>query len=355
MYLFVTHCERFASANLFSVFRTQSILLRVMVVETLARYIYAFSHLRVDRSKTRTLGVAPHKPVLLLSVIQAFEQQLLTDSHIPIIPELVGLFKSNWLALVKTNHQMRFALPFYHLQSEGFWQLVANPGYETWLASSTSLSGFSGLTAAVAYARIDEDLYRLLRDPQGREALRIALLTVWFPEANTQVLYPTDYLDTLAEQMREESGPAYRTQMEQLQVELDKEAYQEEVFLRGGVFRREVSRLYGYACCISGLRVDATFPIAMIDACHIVPFSESHDNTVTNGIALCPTLHRAFDRGLISLTDQYEVLVSDRFTERASTHAIRPFAGKRIMLPTESMYPPDPKNLAWHRERVFQK
>ncbi|MFC4198185.1 HNH endonuclease [Pedobacter jamesrossensis] len=33
-----------------------------------------------------------------------------------------------------------------------------------------------------------------------------------------------------------------------------------------------------------------------------VPFNVSHNDKVTNGIALCPNLHRAFDRGLVSIS-----------------------------------------------------
>jgi putative restriction endonuclease len=48
----------------------------------------------------------------------------------------------------------------------------------------------------------------------------------------------------------------------------------------------------------------------MVDACHIIPFSISHDDTIRNGICLSPNLHRAFDRGLFTLTNDLEVKVS---------------------------------------------
>jgi putative restriction endonuclease len=57
--------------------------------------------------------------------------------------------------------------------------------------------------------------------------------------------------------------------------------------------------------------VDATINVTMVDACHIVPFSISYDDTITNGLALCPNLHRAFDRGLIAISDDYRVVVSE--------------------------------------------
>jgi putative restriction endonuclease len=60
-------------------------------------------------------GGAPHKPILLLSVIRLFENGLLTNNQIYVLPELVASFKSNWSKLVTTNHFPIFALPFYHL------------------------------------------------------------------------------------------------------------------------------------------------------------------------------------------------------------------------------------------------
>jgi len=65
----------------------------------------------------------------------------------------------------------------------------------------------------------------------------------------------------------------------------------EEVFLRGSLFKREIPRIYGNRCCISGLKIDNTYNISMIDACHIVPFSKSYDDTVSNVIALCPNFN----------------------------------------------------------------
>jgi len=63
------------------------------------------------------------------------------------------------------------------------------------------------------------------------------------------------------------------------------------------------------------MRLISNFGFSMIDACHIIPFKVSGDDRVTNGIALCPNLHRAFDRGLISVGDDFKILVSTHFAE----------------------------------------
>lgn len=70
-------------------------------------YISAFISLRRDSK----MGGAPHKLILLLSILDAFEYQKITDNRVFITPELIGLFKSNWATFVITEHAPRFALP----------------------------------------------------------------------------------------------------------------------------------------------------------------------------------------------------------------------------------------------------
>jgi putative restriction endonuclease len=96
------------------------------VQETLKKYLQIFKKLRLDRSH----GIAPHKPVLLISILQAFQNNLITNHRIYITPELVALFKVNWSLLVMSNHDCRFALPFYHLISDKFWNLIPKNGFE---------------------------------------------------------------------------------------------------------------------------------------------------------------------------------------------------------------------------------
>jgi len=137
---------------------------------------------------------------------------------------------------------------------------------------------------------------------------------------------------------------------------LHQDSFEEEVFVRGGVFKRQVPLVYNNTCCISGLRVETSVNASLLDACHIVPFSQSHDDTISNGIALCPTLHRAFDRGLVAVEpDHFTVLVSDRLSEPVeSVYSIRQFHGREIERPSDERYWPARDNLAGHLERFSE-
>ncbi|MEZ0543171.1 HNH endonuclease [Fibrella arboris] len=321
-------------------------------------YLYAFSHLNVGVGKVD--GKAPHKPILLLTVIQAYETGLLTDNQIPITPELTGLFKSNWNSLVTSGHTLGFALPFFHLRNEKghWWKLVANPGCELWVQDG-KLTTFANLSVAVACAQIDPNLAELLLNDTTRQLLRRTLLDTYFTGQTTSLTTaldgPLKELNELKQAMLEESPGEYRTRLKGLRTRLDPETYQIEVFARDTVFRREVVRLYDDTCCVTGVRVSAPYSFSMVDACHIVPFATTFNNHPTNGIALCPNLHRAFDKGAISVDNQYRVILSGTFVENESSlYSLKALSGTFIKLPIDKRYWPDLEAFAWHREHVFK-
>jgi putative restriction endonuclease len=104
--------------------------------KTLNHYIRSFKHLRLGVTK---YGPAPHKPILLLSILQNIQRKVIATNQIFITPELVFLFKSNWANLVATRHVCNFALPFFHLKGEKFWHLIPKPGYEALLLINNTL------------------------------------------------------------------------------------------------------------------------------------------------------------------------------------------------------------------------
>ncbi len=317
-------------------------------------YVYAFTHLKFDKSK----GVAPHKPILLLSILQAFEQNIITNSQIYITPELTDLFKTNWNLFVTTGHTLGFAMPFYHLKNEkgNWWELVPKPGCEIWLQNAGSMKTFGNLNAAVAYAQIDPNLADLLNDESLRTQLRQAILATYFPGLtfNSDGLL-NRHLDDLKREMLEEAPAEYRARLKDLKTRLDPETYQIEVYSRDTIFRREIVRLYDDTCCITGVRVSAPYSFSMVDACHIVPFYKTFNNHPTNGIALCPNLHRAFDKGAISIDNDYRVIVSGTFLENeTSPYSLKLLAETQIKLPKDERYWPDLEAFGWHRTHTFK-
>ncbi len=285
---------------------------------------------------------APHKPVLLLAVIAGISKGEIKQNKIYISPELVASFKDIWCQLVNDNlFSPNFSLPFYHLISDKFWHIKTFIGREILLTSSRSIKSFSHLKEVVDYAYLDQELYILLQDDKVRKILEIHILNFYFPK--TESLNIEDKLiEVIKNQILHEHPEMYKAKAPGFD--------EEEIFIRGGVFKKQIPRIYNYSCCISGMRVIANRDMQMIDACHIIPFSESGDDTIGNGISLCPNLHRAFDRGLISIGDDYKIIINS-FHEDQNVYSIKQFEGKEILLPKEKEYYPNLENIKKHREK----
>ncbi len=321
-----------------------------MNIQILDYFIYAFTHLRRDTKN----GGAPHKPILLLAIIHEYELGRILDNRIFITPELTHSFSVYWNQLVTTKHDARFALPFFHLTGEkgNWWKLIPNIGCELWIDNAGSMRSFGNLSVAVAFAEIDLGLLSLLSNKESRDVLKSALLKKYF---QNQIIenQEDNYLDDLKNELNEPKNE-YKNNLQNLKKILDPETYQIEVYNRGTIFRREIVKLYDETCCMSGLRVSATFTITMVDACHIEQFAKTFNNHLTNGIALCPNLHRAFDRGAISINDNYEIILSKSFKENVeSEYSFHKLEGKSIILPSNSQYNPSLEGFAWHRKNVF--
>ena len=318
--------------------------------ETLQKYLQIFKKLRLDRSH----GIAPHKPVLLISILQAFQNNLITNQRIYITPELVALFKANWSLLVTSNHDCRFALPFYHLIGDKFWILIPKAGFENILQLKAGMRSFASLNAAVECAIIKDDLLSLMKEKNSNSILQQFLLDEYFPETKINFSNSSGeqqkMFDDIESKILHEDAAEYRKEIQQLMQQHN----EEEIFLRGSLFKREIPKIYNNTCCISGMKIDATINVSMVDACHIIPFSESFNDTITNGIALCPNLHRAFDRGLIAIDGNYKVIVSDSFREDKTSYSIKAFEGKKIILPYQNDYFPLKENFEWQKNNVFK-
>lgn len=325
-------------------------MLGEMQKKDLSYYISCFQKLR----RAPNLGGAPHKPILLLSVIDCYEAELINSNKIYITAELMAYFKSNWGLYVKTAHTMNFSLPFFHLSREPFWQLITKRGYDLKTNSKGSIRSFNALYLATEYAKIDKELAFLLMDNESRSILKHTIINQYFPISAHQ-LASTSYLDLLTQDILNETGEEYRKKLEKIKAQMDTENYEEEIFLRGYIFQKQIPQIYNYKCCVSGYTIRTLHNISMIDACHIVPFSESYDDTITNGLSLCPNIHRAFDRGLITIDENYKIIISSQFEEEfGNPFSIKEFENKKILLPDNILFAPSRGNLLWHNENVFK-
>lgn len=120
--------------------------------------------------------------------------------------------------------------------------------------------------------------------------------------------------------------------------------------LRDSAFRWKVVTAYDATCAVTGLRMVNGGGKAEVQAAHIRAVKDDGPDVVQNGIALSATCHWLFDRHLISLTDDYGLLVAHNrvpgeFRDLFSKQL------KRIRLPGNEELWPRPEYVRWHRER----
>ena len=123
---------------------------------------------------------------------------------------------------------------------------------------------------------------------------------------------------------------------------------------RDRVFRRIVLEAYDSRCAITGLKLINGGGRAEVQAAHIKPVEANGPDIITNGIALSGTAHWMFDRGLISLGDDLEVLVSRQVNDAESVWGLVNRT-KRAAVPPNPAHRPHPSYLGWHREHCFKR
>lgn len=115
-------------------------------------------------------------------------------------------------------------------------------------------------------------------------------------------------------------------------------------------FYRFALTVYNYRCAVSGLRFSADAQILheQLDVVLIHPRELGGVIDVRNVLVLEASLADAFARGLITATDDRQVIVprSERLTEAQRQRVV---AGRELFAPSEPMFGPLAKNLQFHR------
>ena len=119
---------------------------------------------RLNRGNTR-YGVAPHKPVLLLSLFELIDKGIAAENKFYVDANLVGHFQENWRLLVDTLNNLDFTLPIYHLQNEKLdgrplWFLLPKPGCQI----NAHIGSVNTLERVLDNGYFDPAVYLLLTD-----------------------------------------------------------------------------------------------------------------------------------------------------------------------------------------------
>lgn len=120
--------------------------------------------------------------------------------------------------------------------------------------------------------------------------------------------------------------------------------------IRDAAFRGQVLDAYDNTCAVTNLRMVNGGGKSEAQAAHIWAVADGGPDKVQNGIALSATAHWLFDRYLISLDENYGLLVSHNKVP-AEFRRLFPNVGQPINLPRDPLLRPKAEYLARHRER----
>jgi putative restriction endonuclease len=287
-----------------------------------------FARLKTDRARG---DAAPHKPLLLLAVMDLIESGRLTSAVIPLSAELTYQFLTYWRIVA---HRRKSApdvrLPFHHLTGDRVWEP---------LNAQQQPSVDRKLTR---FARISDAAFALFINPEFRHQARQILIINYFLPSEQLAL--AEILGIPEAELGAAASSIAKTDREN--------ALQSGRDVR---FRLVVVSAYSFTCCLTRHRLTTISRGSMVDAAHIHQFADSRNNDPRNGIALSKNAHWMFDQGLWTITDEHTVRVAHQHFSEEHPHgkALAEFDGATILLPDEVELRPDPVYLAWHRKKRF--
>jgi len=312
---------------------------------TLALYQQKFTRLRVNMSGGKA---SPHKICMLLALLDLARGGSLKTNKIEYGPTLLERYRHFFDAVRGPSDHPNPYFPFFHLagklqdKSDSFWHRIPLPGREAELASMTTVTSDSDITRNISHIELDQELFTLLNDEESINALSQTIAQHWFGrglQELTQVVTLCTNISRYEHQIR--TGlvtPNLAPQPESV---------------RNPAFRRVVTQLYDYRCAATGLRFLLPSGVAMVEAAHIHPFSESQDDDPCNGLALTPNMHWAMDRYLISPGPDLKWHVSDLLDDRiADNEILIRLRGKPLFLPTDLRMVPKRDALEWRLNQI---
>jgi putative restriction endonuclease len=119
---------------------------------------------------------------------------------------------------------------------------------------------------------------------------------------------------------------------------------------REAAFALGVKEAYANTCAMTGFNIINGGGRAEVQAAHIRPVARHGPDSIRNGLALSGTIHWMFDRGLVSIDENYSILVA---RDRLPDPVTRMFRDK-LLLPERLDQRPHAHFLRYHRDQIFK-
>ncbi|MEX0719087.1 MAG: HNH endonuclease [Balneolaceae bacterium] len=278
----------------------------------------------------KTTNRAPHKPFLLLSILDGVEQGWVKTNNIELSQDLKDTFFSYWNPVMGGERNTSISTPFTHLNSEPFWDLIDNN-----------------------HAIIAEEFFSEMKSEKGRSKIREIILGEFFSAdtadllseivgANGEVWEYSIKADMLTgkpfQAFKKSDGKRVLTE--------------KEIQKRDRGFSLNVRRHYDYHCAICKSKILTPAGASLAEGAHIIPWSESYNDDPRNGLALCRNHHWMFDRLLITVRKNFNIEISPVLL-KAENHLFRieNINGNTLLLPKNKRFFPAVEALQHHSDR----
>ena len=224
---------------------------------------------------------APHKPLLLLLALGRVQRG---EARLVPFADVEGPLRGLLQRYGPTRRSYHPDNPFWYMRSDGLWEI---PGGDALPKVANRKRPVLGALRK-ASGGLPEEIFRRLR--QRPELLR---------EVAQRILdehFPSSYHEDL---------------LAEVGLSLERAAT-EKTRSRDPLFRPRVLNAYGYRCAVCGLDANLDGATIGLEAAHVRWHSHGGPDEVSNGLALCPLHHKAFDVGAIGLVEDRTVAVSSR-------------------------------------------
>lgn len=296
----------------------------------------------------RTKTGSPHKPILLLSIMDGIENGWITSNKIRFNDSIAEIFFDYWGKIFDEKRETSIALPLFYMKSEPFWKLIYKQS-ENEFTYSPSLGS---LLKRVDTFEIDLNMFKIMSDPSENKKLRFLLFETYFSDEIAVRLTKTQELIT--------QSYSYSNSILALVAEpfyIDHNDGLEKLTIvhkpvRSKGFSRVIRHNFNDTCSVCGDRVITPNGNSMVDAAHIIPWSDFKNDDPRNGLSLCKSHHWLFDNFMFTVDDNFKIKISKHlnipdniilgFEERKD---------KKIILPDNPNYYPAIEAVLLHNKR----
>lgn len=268
---------------------------------------------------------APHKPLL---VLYAMGRLIAGKEPLISFKDLEQDLRSLLVAFGPPRKAHHPEYPFWRLRNDGIWRLTNAENVEA--RKSNSDAKKSELIKYDVHGGFSPQLNTAFRkDPELCLEVAYELLGAHFPS--------TIHEDIL-QAVGIETGLSLSTIKRK----------------RDPAFRERVLSAYEYCCAVCGMDIRlGTIPVGL-EAAHIKWHQAGGPDVESNGLALCSLHHKLLDRGVFTITESAQIVVSEQAIGSSGFDSlVLVFHGQFMRVPVRNDFMPKAQFALWHQKEVF--